>query len=77
MMKIKNSLLHLIFKIKSILALVYTKANISKIIIIFSVGLLSRIIVNYIYSINVFTDYLNSISLIYFSFMSVFIVFVQ
>jgi len=49
---------------------VFNKGNLSKIIIIFIVGFVSRSMINNIYSINVFTDYTNSVSVIYYIFMA-------
>jgi DMSO reductase anchor subunit len=43
-----------------------------RILVIFFVGLVSRCVVNYVYDINVFKDYTNSLSLIYYAFMALF-----
>src|SRR5579871_1486723 len=64
---IKNSL-------PSIMKRIFTKKNISKIIIIFLVGLIIRIIISYCYNVNVFFEFFHKISLIYYSFMAIFIV---
>lgn len=60
--------------LKKFLYLTFTRKNITKIIIIFSVGLSTRIFINDYYDINVFNDYFNKISIIYYLFLSSFIV---
>ena len=60
--------------ISDLLARIFTKINFSKIIIIFTVGLISRIFIGFYYDINVFIEYYKSISLIYYSVMAIFIV---
>jgi len=64
-------------KLPNILAKIFTKSNIKKILIIFIVGLISRIFVNYMYNINVFISFLNYISLTYYLIFSIFIVLVH
>ena len=54
-----------------------SKLNIIKILVIFVVGFSSRILVNYFFGINVFVDYLNSISIGYYSLMAIFVVLVN
>ena len=54
-----------------------SKLNFIKILVIFVVGFISRILVNYLYGINVFVDYLNSISIGYYSLMAIFVVLVN
>jgi len=54
--------------------MIFTFNNFIKAITIFCFGLISRHIVNEIWDVNVFIDYLNSISLIYYGFFSTFIV---
>lgn len=44
-----------------------------KILLIFIVGFISRILVNYIYDVNVFKEYTTSISLVYYSCMACFV----
>jgi|SRR5215469_13552585 len=56
---------------------VFNKSNINKILIIFVVGLTSRILINNIYNINVFSDYFNKVSIIYYVLMSIFIVSIR
>ena len=51
--------------------------NISKIIIIFTVGFASRIFINEYFEINVFMDYLNSISIWFYLCFSIFIVLIH
>jgi hypothetical protein len=53
---------------------IFTKGNIIKVIVIFSVGLVSRIFISKYYDVNVFIEYYKSISLIYYSLMAIFIV---
>jgi hypothetical protein len=48
-----------------------------RILVIFIVGLVSRSVVNYVYDVNVFKDYMESISLTYYAFMAWFTVFVH
>jgi hypothetical protein len=47
------------------------------VLVIFVVGLVSRVLVNNFWDVNVFVDYLNTISKIYYGMMSIFIVFVN
>jgi len=62
-----------ILNMKEILK-IFNKKSIIKIFIIFIVGFIIRIIVNYVYNINVFIDYTNIISIIYYYFMALFVV---
>lgn len=55
----------------------FTKRNLIKLIIIFTVGLVSRYLVNTYFNINVFSEFLHPISIIYYLSMSTFIVFVH
>ena len=52
----------------------FNKYNFSKVVIIFIVGLSSRIIVSYMYNVNVYLDYFNCVSLTYYIIFSLFIV---
>lgn len=56
---------------------IFNKINMTKVIIIFTIGFITRILINNIYGINVFLEYLNTISLIYYSLISIFAVFVH
>lgn len=56
---------------------IFTKSNLNKAIIIFIIGFISRIGVNYIYDINVYLEYLNIVSFIYYIWMSLFIVLIH
>ena len=56
---------------------IFNKSNINKVIIIFIIGLATRILINYLYSINVYSEYLNTVSLIYYIFFSLLIVFIH
>lgn len=55
----------------------FTPVNLSKILVIFFIGLISRFLVNNYFDINVFKDYLTTISLIYYSTFTCFIVFIH
>lgn len=63
-------MLYLMKKMKYIFSRVFNKGILSKILIIFIIGFVSRSVVNYVYGINVNTDNINSISVIYYTFMS-------
>src|SRR2546423_1099241 len=56
---------------------VFSRLNFTKVLIIFAVGLISRVIVNYVYDINVFKDYTNVISLTYYGGFAWFVGFVN
>ena len=56
---------------------IFNKSNLNKILIIFIVGFTSRIFINYMYNVNVFIDYLNKISVIYYVLMSMFTVLIH
>jgi hypothetical protein len=56
---------------------VFNRLNFSKVLVIFVVGFVTRVLINYVYDINVFVDYLNSISLGYYGFMAIFVVLVN
>jgi hypothetical protein len=47
------------------------------VLVIFVVGFVSRVLINNFWDVNVFLDYLNSISLGYYGFMAIFGVLVQ
>src|SRR5580658_10277762 len=57
-----------------LLAKIFTKSNLSKVIIIFAIGLISRILISFYYDINVFREYYHTISIFYYSVMAIFIV---
>jgi hypothetical protein len=65
------------FTFPGLLNKIFNKPNLNKILIIFVVGLTSRILINYIYNINVFIDYFNKVSIIYYVLMSMFIVLIH
>jgi hypothetical protein len=73
---IRISIFNLTNKLSSsgLLARIFTKSNISKVIIIFVIGFVSRIFISYVYGVNVNFEYLHSISLIYYILMATFIV---
>jgi hypothetical protein len=56
---------------------IFTKVNIYKFLIIFTVGVISRALVNYFSGVNVFIDFLHYISLFYYITFSMFIVLVH
>ena len=56
---------------------IFNRLNLSKVLVIFVVGFVSRVLVNYLWDVNVFVDYLNSISLGYYGFMAIFVVLVN
>ena len=56
---------------------IFTPVNISTILIVFILGFFTRFSVNYFFHINVFVDYLSSVSIIYYSLLSCFIVFIR
>lgn len=63
-------MLNLMKKINIFLSRVFNKGNISKILIIFIIGFVSRSVVNCVYDINVFSYNIYSISVIYYTFMA-------
>lgn len=56
---------------------IFNRLNLSKVLVIFVVGFVSRVLVNYLWGVNVFVDYLNSISIGYYGFMAIFVVLVN
>jgi hypothetical protein len=56
---------------------VFTRFNFVKVLILFIVGLTSRISINYIYDTNIFADYFSEVSFLYYFFFSVFLVVVH
>jgi hypothetical protein len=60
-----------------LLGRIFNKSNATKVIIIFFIGFISRIIINYTYDVNVYLDYLNKISLLYYAIMSLLVVFIN
>lgn len=76
-LSVKLSILRYRLNIRALLSRIFNKSNISKVVIIFSVGLVSRFLVDSYFNINVFIDYLNSISILYYFSMSIFRVFIN
>ena len=70
-------LINIIYNISSFLKRNINRLTLSKVLVIFVVGLVSRVLVNNFWDVNVFVDYLNSISLVYYGMMSIFIVLVN
>jgi len=64
-------MLNLIEKMYIFLSSVFHKGNLIKILIIFIIGLVFRSVVNYVYDINVFTDKIYSILVIYYTYMGI------
>jgi hypothetical protein len=56
---------------------IINKSNFNKVLIIFSVGFVSRVLVGCFFNVNVFLDYLSYVSIFYYIFMSAFIVLVH
>jgi hypothetical protein len=56
---------------------IINKSNFNKVLIIFSVGFVSRVLVGCFFNVNVFLDYFNFIYILYYIFFSVFIVLVH
>lgn len=56
---------------------IFNQENLTKVFIIFSVGFISRVLINYFYNINVFIEYTNIISYIYYIVMAFFTIFVH
>lgn len=63
--------------IKNFFSKLLLPTNISKIIVIFTVGLLSRYLINEYLDVNVFTEYLSLISIAFYSVFATFVVFVN
>jgi SWI/SNF-related matrix-associated actin-dependent regulator of chromatin subfamily A protein 2/4 len=49
---------------------IFTIKNLNKVLIIFIIGFSSRVFIGYVYKINVFIEYLNPISILYYTLMS-------
>jgi hypothetical protein len=64
-------------RIKSFSNQLFTPVNLSKIIIIFTIGILSRHLINTYFDINVFKDYLTLASLTYYSVFACFMTFIH
>ena len=75
--KLKIVCLSIKNKIPLILGKIFTQSNLNKVIIIFTVGFVSRAFIVNIYDVNVYSQYLDKISLIYYSCFSLFIVIVH
>lgn len=66
-----------IFYLKGFKDKIFNRKNLTKVLFIFTVGFISRVSINYIYNINVFIDYNNIISFIYYMIMALFTVLVH
>ncbi len=56
---------------------ILNRSNRNKIILVFILGFVTRVFVNNVYNVNVFLDYLDQISLIYYLFFSLFIIIIH
>ena len=61
--------------LSTLFKIIFNPLNISKALIIFIFGLVTRILVNSFYDINVLTEYTETISLVYYSIKAFFVVF--
>jgi hypothetical protein len=66
-----------IFYSPSLFNRIFNKNNLNKVIIIFFIGFVSRVLIGYVYGINVYFDYLNIVSFIYYIYMACTIVLVH
>lgn len=83
MRKVLNRLIDKLSYLKEVMCLpgllskICNKSNLSKFLIIFVVGFVSRFLVSYLYSINVHLDFLTTVSILYYISMSAFIILVH
>jgi len=75
--KLKIVCLSIKNKIPVILGKIFTRPNLNKVIIIFIVGFISRALIVNIYDVNVYSQYLDKISIMYYSCFSLFIVVIH
>ena len=61
----------------SFLKIIFKKVNLKKIFFIFIIGLVSRLVVNNYFEVNVFSDFFNKVSLVYYFLFSCFLVIVN
>jgi len=66
-----------VINIFSVLSRILNKYNFNKFLIIFIVGFVSRIFIGHFYSINVYLDFLSSVSIVYYICMSIFMILVH
>lgn len=64
-------------KLPSILVRIFTKSNLIKFVIIFTLGFISRVFISNIYNGNMFSDYLNQIFVIHYLFLSFLIILIN
>src|SRR5450755_2653182 len=69
-----NKIIKIIYISIRFLAKNFTKSNISKILIIFTIGLITRIFISFYYDVNVFIEYYTCVSLVYYSIFAIFVV---
>jgi hypothetical protein len=65
------------FNLSILISKIFNISNLNKVIIIFTIGLISRIFIGHFYNLNVFSEYFHLISIVYYSFFSLFIVAVH
>jgi hypothetical protein len=75
--KLKIVYLSIQNKLLSILTRIFTKSNLIKYFTIFILGFISRIFINYMFNINIFSNYLYQISGIYYLFLSSLIILIN
>lgn len=66
-----------LIKLNQILNKIFTPTNLSKVIVIFIVGLTSRYLINEYLDVNVFKEYLSLVSLTFYSFYATFVVLIH
>jgi len=76
-LKIKEKVNNLVVVLLVLKDRIFNRNNFTKLIIIFVVGFVSRTLINYYYDINVFVEYTSIISLVYYWWMSMFIVLIH
>src|ERR1700680_57348 len=75
--KLKIVYLSIQNKLLSILTRIFTKSNLIKYFTIFILGFISRIFINYMFNINIFSNYLYQILGIYYLFLSSLIILIN
>jgi hypothetical protein len=65
------------FYYSGLLNKIFNKSNLKKILIMFILGFISRIFINNMYNINILSDYLQQIFVIFYFFLSFFILFIN
>ena len=73
----KFSYLKEVMCMPGLLSRICNKSNLSKFLIIFIVGFVSRFLVNYFYCVNVCLDFLTTVSILYYICMSAFVILIH